>query len=151
MNEHIFEPMGMKDTYFNVPMDKISRLPAVYTEDKNKQIIPWAPSFRGINPNYPWMPKSYFSGGAGLSATAFDYAIFLQSILNGGLYNGKGDSSVGEPPTMISPQLEPGLMGNDNFSLGFSITGEKSANLNMRTKGSFSWGGYYGTTALGRS
>ena len=146
MNEHIFEPMGMKDTYFNVPMDKISRLPAVYTEDKNKQIIPWAPTFRGINPNYPWMPKSYFSGGAGLSATAFDYAIFLQMILNGGVYNGKQILGRRTAELMISPQLEPGLMGNDNFSLGFSITGEKSANLNMRTKGSFSWGGYYGTT-----
>jgi len=146
MNEHIFEPMGMKDTYFNVPMDKISRLPAVYTEDKNKQIIPWAPTFRGINPNYPWMPKSYFSGGAGLSATAFDYAIFLQMILNGGVYNGKQILSRRTAELMISPQLEPGLMGNDNFSLGFSITGEKSANLNMRNKGSFSWGGYYGTT-----
>jgi CubicO group peptidase (beta-lactamase class C family) len=146
MNEHIFEPMGMKDTYFNVPMDKISRLPAVYTEDKNKQIIPWAPTFRGINPNYPWMPKSYFSGGAGLSATAFDYAIFLQMILNGGVYNGKQILGRRTAEVMISPQLEPGLMGNDNFSLGFSITGEKSANLNMRNKGSFSWGGYYGTT-----
>jgi CubicO group peptidase (beta-lactamase class C family) len=146
MNEHIFEPMGMKDTYFNVPMDKISRLPAVYTEDKNKQIIPWAPTFRGINPNYPWMPKSYFSGGAGLSATAFDYAIFLQMILNGGVYNGKQILGRRTAELMISPQLEPGLMGNDNFSLGFSITGEKSANLNMRNKGSFSWGGYYGTT-----
>ncbi|MEY4383776.1 MAG: hypothetical protein RI995_1318, partial [Bacteroidota bacterium] len=37
-------------------------------------------------------------------------------------------------------------MGNDNFGLGFQIQSEKSANLKMRSKGSFSWGGYYGTT-----
>jgi len=146
MNENIFEPMGMKDTYFNVPMEKAGRLPSVYTEDAKNQIIPWAPTFRGINPNYPLMPKSYFSGGAGLSATAFDYAIFLQMILNGGLYNGKQIIGRRTAELMISPQLEAGMMGNDNFGLGFSLTGEKSANLNMRTKGSFSWGGYYGTT-----
>ncbi len=146
MNEHIFEPMGMKDTYFNVPMEKASRLPSVYTEDANKQVIPWAPTFRSINPNYPLASKSYFSGGAGLSSTAFDYAIFLQMILNGGQYNGKQILGRRTAELMISPQLESGMMGNDNFGLGFSITGEKSANLNMRTKGSFSWGGYYGTT-----
>lgn len=146
MNEHIFEPMGMKDTYFNVPMEKASRLPSVYTEDANKQVIQWAPTFRSINPNYPLASKSYFSGGAGLSSTAFDYAIFLQMILNGGQYNGKQILGRRTAELMISPQLESGMMGNDNFGLGFSITGEKSANLNMRTKGSFSWGGYYGTT-----
>jgi CubicO group peptidase (beta-lactamase class C family) len=146
MNEHIFEPMGMKDTYFNVPMEKASRLPSVFTEDANKRIIPWASTFRDINPNYPLASKSYFSGGAGLSSTAFDYAIFLQMILNGGVYNGKQILGRRTAELMISPQLEPGFMGNDNFSLGFSITGEKSANLNMRSMGTFSWGGYYGTT-----
>jgi CubicO group peptidase (beta-lactamase class C family) len=34
----------------------------------------------------------------------------------------------------------------NHFSLGFGITSEKSANLNFRNKGSFSWGGYYGTS-----
>ena len=47
---------------------------------------------------------------------------------------------------MISPQLANGLYGNDNFSLGFGVTSEKFANLNMKNTGSFSWGGYYGTT-----
>jgi CubicO group peptidase (beta-lactamase class C family) len=37
-------------------------------------------------------------------------------------------------------------MGNDNFGLGFLLTSEKSAELKPRNKGSFSWGGYYGTT-----
>ena len=146
MNEYILEPMGMKDTYFNVPMEKAGRLPSVYTEDAKKQIIPWSPTFRGINPNYPLVQKSYFSGGAGLSSTAFDYAIFLQMILNGGLYNNKQIIGRRTAELMISPQLEPGIVGNGNWGLGFSLTGEKSANLNMRNKGSFSWGGYYGTT-----
>jgi CubicO group peptidase (beta-lactamase class C family) len=138
--KNIFDPLGMKDTYFNVPASKADRLPTVYTENEANQIIEWSPTFRNINPNYPLAPKTYFSGGAGLSSTAYDYAIFLQMILNGGKYNGKQIIAPRTAAIMVSPQND-----RDNFGLGFSITSEKSANLNPRNKGSFSWGGYYGT------
>ena len=136
----IFEPLGMRDTYFTVPLEKSSRMPKVYTEDANKQIIPWGPTFRNLDPNYPIFPKTYFSGGAGLSSTAFDYAIFLQMLLNGGVYNGKQLLGRRTVELMLSPQTE------GNFSLGFQLTSKKSANLDMRSEGSFAWGGYYGTT-----
>ena len=144
--KNIFDPLGMKDTYFNVPMTKAERMPTVYTENDDKKIIEWSPTFRDINPNYPMMPKTYFSGGAGLSSTAYDYAIFLQMILNGGKYNGQQIIAPRTAEIMTSPQLDFKYNGQDDFSLGFSITSEKSANLNVRNKGSFSWGGYYGTT-----
>jgi CubicO group peptidase (beta-lactamase class C family) len=143
---NIFEPLGMKDTYFNVPASKASRLPTVYTEDENNKIIEWSPTFRKIDPNYPLIKKSYFSGGAGLSSTAFDYAVFLQMLLNGGSYNGKQILGRRTVELMLSPQLPDGYLGNDNFSLGFQITSEKSAGLNMKNIGTFAWGGYYGTT-----
>jgi len=145
-NENIFKPLGMKDTYFNVPETKANRLPTVYTENEQNQIIPWSPTFRNLDPKYPLVPKTFFSGGAGLSSTAYDYAVFLQMLLNGGSYNGKQILGRRTVELMLSPQLEDKMFGNDNFSLGFSITSEKSANLNMRSEGSFSWGGYYGTT-----
>lgn len=143
--KNIFDPLDMKDTYFNVPASKASRMPTVYTENEANQIIEWGPSFRNLNPNYPLVPKTYFSGGAGLSSTAYDYAIFLQMILNGGKYNGKQIIAPRTAAIMISPQTDYKALGNDDFSLGFSITSEKSARLNARNKGSFSWGGYYGT------
>jgi CubicO group peptidase (beta-lactamase class C family) len=133
----------MKDTYFNLPADKGSRLPTVYTENEQNQIITWSPTFRGINPAYPLFKKTFFSGGAGLSSTAFDYAIFLQCILNGGKYNGKQIIGRRTAELMVSPNFP---MGDDSFGLGFMLTGEKSANRSMRNKGSFAWGGYYGTT-----
>lgn len=144
--KNIFDPLGMKDTYFNVPATKAARLPTVYTENDDHKIIEWSPTFRNINPNYPLMPKSYFSGGAGLSSTAYDYAIFLQMLLNGGKYNGKQIIAPRTAEIMTSPQLDFKFNGQDDFSLGFMITSEKSANLNFRNKGSFSWGGYYGTS-----
>lgn len=145
-NKNIFEPLGMKDTYFNVPATKADRMATVYTEDKNHKIIEWSPAFRNIDPNYPLIPKTYFSGGAGLSSTAFDYSIFLQMLLNGGRYNDKQILGRRTVELMLSPQLDDNFYGDNNFSLGFEITTKKSANLNMLNESSFAWGGYFGTT-----
>ncbi len=144
--ENIFEPLGMKDTYFNVPEAKADRLTTVYTEDENKKIIEWPSTYSNINPSYPLVKKSYFSGGAGLSSTAYDYAIFLQMLLNGGSYNGKQILGRRTVELMLSPQLDNSIKRQDNYCLGFSLTSERSANLTMRNENTFSWGGYLGTT-----
>ena len=146
LTKNIFEPLGMKDTYFNVPASKANRMATVYTEDSQNHVIKWSHSFRQIDPDYPLMNKHYFSGGAGLSSTAFDYAVFMQMLLNGGIYNGHRILSKRSVEMMTSGQLKEGLFGNDNFGLGFAITSEKSAAKGPRNTGSFSWGGYYGTT-----
>jgi CubicO group peptidase (beta-lactamase class C family) len=144
-HKNIFEPLGMRDTYFNVPASKANRLPTVYTEDSNNKIIEWGPTFRNIDPNYPLLGTTFFSGGAGLSSTAYDYAVFLQMILNGGKYNGKQIISPRTADLMLSPQLDFKYDGLNDFGLGFAITSDKASNLEARNKGSFSWGGYYGT------
>ena len=143
-NKNIFEPMGMKDTYFNVPSSKADRMPTVYTE-KQQSIIEWPENFRKINSDYPLKNKTYFSGGAGLSSTAFDYAIFLDMLLNKGKYNGHQILSPRTVEVMLGHQLDFQKEGEDYFSLGFSVTSAKSAERNLRSAGSFSWGGYYGT------
>src|SRR5215216_431760 len=146
LQKNIFEPLGLKNTYFNVPSSKWDRLATVYTEDSNNRIIPWSHTFRNIDPDYPKMTKHYFSGGAGLTSTAYDYAVFLQMLLNGGIYNGKRILSPRSVELMTSNQLDFPYDGVDYFGLGFEILSEKTANLNPKNKGTFSWGGYYGTT-----
>lgn len=146
LTKNIFEPLGMKDTYFNVPASKANRLATVYTEDSLHHVIKWNHEFRHIDPDYPTMNKHYFSGGAGLSSTAYDYAVFMQMLLNGGTYNGHTILSKRTVQLMTSGQLKDGLFGDDNFGLGFAITSEKSAAKTSRNAGSFAWGGYYGTT-----
>jgi CubicO group peptidase (beta-lactamase class C family) len=147
LKKNIFEPLGMKDTYFNVPAEKAGRMAGVYTEDDKHNIIKWSHEFRNIDPDYPMMNKTYFSGGAGLSSTAFDYAIFLQMLLNGGKYNGHQVLSPRTVEIMTSGQLDFNIGANgNNFGLGFEITSEKAAARLPRNKGSFAWGGYYGTT-----
>ena len=76
----------MKDTYFNVPASKANRLATVYTEDSLHQIIKWEKGHFGFDPSYPLADKQYFSGGADLTSTLpFDYAAFLQMLLNSGV------------------------------------------------------------------
>ena len=142
----IFEPLGMKDTYFNVPASKANRMATVYTEDSTHHIIKWSHDFRHIDPGYATMTKHYFSGGAGLSSTAYDYAIFLQMLLNKGRYNGRQILSPRTVEMMISGQLDFMFNGTNNFGLGFEIVTPKGAALSPRNVGSFSWGGYFGTT-----
>jgi CubicO group peptidase (beta-lactamase class C family) len=146
LRKNIFEPLGMNDTYFNVPASKANRLASVYTENSEHQVIPWSHTFRNIDPDYPTMNKHYFSGGAGLTSTAFDYAIFMQMLLNGGIYNGKRILALRTVEMMTSNQLDFHYNGTNDFGLGFDIVTEKSSNLGPRNKGTFSWGGYYGTT-----
>lgn len=144
--ERIFRPLGMKDTYFNMPADKASRLVAVYTEDSLHQIAKWKKGSTGIDPDYPLLNKHYFSGGAGLSSTAYDYALFLQMILNGGTYNGKEILSPRTVDMMLHNQLNFSFNGTNNFGLGFEIVTDKGAAMGARNIGSFSWGGFFGTT-----
>lgn len=142
----IFEPLGMKDTYFNVPSSKANRLATVYTEDSSHHIIEWGHHFRHIDPDYATMNKHYFSGGAGLSSTAYDYAVFLQMLLNKGSYNGHKILSPRTVEMMLSGQLDTMFNGINNFGLGFEIVTPKGAALKPRNAGSFGWGGYFGTT-----
>lgn len=146
LQKTIFRPLGMKDTYFNVPADRAGRLTAVYTEDSLHRVVRWTEEKTSIDPNYPLAHKRYFSGGAGLTSTAWDYAIFLQMMLNNGRYNGVQILAPRTVELMLSGQLSFLFNGMDNFGLGFEITSANSAARGVRNEGTFSWGGYFGTT-----
>ncbi|HTJ11348.1 MAG TPA: serine hydrolase domain-containing protein [Dinghuibacter sp.] len=146
LRERLFNPLGMKDTYFNVPAAKAARLAAVYTEDDQHHIVRWTAEKTGVDAGYPLARKRYFSGGAGLTSTAFDYAVFLQMMLNHGVYNGVRVLAPRTVELMTSGQLDFLYNGSDNFGLGFGLTSARSAARGGRNEGSFSWGGYFGTT-----
>ena len=73
-HRYIFEPLGMNDTYFYLPSSKAARLVKVTTEDRNNNLINAGEDFT----NYPLIEGTYFSGGAGLSSTIIDYAVFCR-------------------------------------------------------------------------
>ncbi len=144
--KNIFEPMGLKDTYFNVPAEKAGRLAAVYTEDSLHHVIRWGNDKMGFDADYPLVKKTYFSGGADLTSTAFDYAAFLQMLLNGGSYNGHQILAPRTVEMMTSNQMDLKFDGVNNFGLGFSIISDKGAAQGPRNKASFGWGGFWGST-----
>jgi CubicO group peptidase (beta-lactamase class C family) len=145
--ERIFDPLGMNDTYFYLPQKKYSRLVAVYTPDKQQHLIKWnAETFPGISVDYPIVNGTYYAGGAGLSSTILDYATFLQMLLNKGEYNGRRLLSRHTVDLMTANQIGDLNVEKDKFGLGFQVTTEKGQAIFGQTEGSFSWGGFYGTT-----
>lgn len=146
LSKNIFEPMGMKDTYFNVPGDKEKRLANVYTEDSLHHVIKWDKDQLKVDPDYPLVKKQYLSGGADLTSTAYDYAAFLQMLLNGGTYNGHQILSPRTVEMMISNQLDFKFNGINDFGLSFELVSDKGAAKGPRNKGTFAWGGFWGTT-----
>jgi CubicO group peptidase (beta-lactamase class C family) len=139
---HIFEPLGMNDTYFYIPKEKQSRLVKVCTEDKFHKVIPLSLDMV----KYPLAEGTYFSGGAGLSSTTEDYAKFLQMLLNKGEYNGKRLLARHTVDLITTNQIGNLSLGTDKFGLGFELTTSAGAALLGISEGSFSWGGYFATT-----
>lgn len=144
--QRIFEPLGMKNTYFNVPAEKANRLVNLYSEDSSGHLIKQSGKVLGLDVNFPLCKKTYFSGGGGLSSTVYDYAVFLQMLLNGGEYNGKRILSRNTVRMMTMNQIGNIAFGDDKFGLGFAVVTEKSsANFPSRV-GTFSWGGAFSTS-----
>lgn len=143
----IFEPLGMKDTYFYLPADKQKRLVTLYTTDKaTRQLVPYKESAdQPISADYAKRKGSYFSGGAGLVSTVRDYAVFLQALLNGGIYNGKRILAPRTVELMTMNQVGDIAVGVNKFGLGFEITTEKGMAKLGASAGTFAWGGYFGT------
>ncbi len=145
----IFEPLGMKDTYFYLPKEKYNRLATLYTEDSLRQVKKSPASFyiNGIvNSNYPAKQGTYLSGGGGLSSTALDYAIFMQMLLNGGTYNGKRIISPSSVKMMTVSQFDKIDWPQNKMGLGFSIATEKSAAVSPVSVGTFAWAGMFSST-----
>ena len=88
LRKRIFDPLGMKDTYFYLPKEKHNRLVPLYQVGDGKLEKLSGKAYDRVDPDYPKTAGKYFSGGAGLSSTVEDYAKFLQLFLNGGHYNG---------------------------------------------------------------
>lgn len=146
----IFEPLGMKDTYFFLPSDKYNRLALLHMEDSTtKKAVPMTETYQ-INGlfirDYPKTNGTYYSGGGGLSSTVYDYALFLQMLLNEGSLNGKRILSRHSVRMMTMNQISDIPFGNNKFGLGFGIISEKGSSMMPTPAGVYEWGGMFATT-----
>ena len=147
LKNRIFEPLGMHDTHFYLPIEKKERLATVYSLTDN---LRRAPEGSGMETQGQYVegPRRSFSGGAGLLSTARDYSRFLQMLLNEGQLNGTGVLSPSSVSLMTKNHVgdlyidEPGM----GFGLGFSVRLDVGAAGVPGSKGEYGWGGAYHST-----
>lgn len=150
--KRIFQPLGMKDTYFNLPAEKGSRLVNFFQPDSTGAIKKQASVFGGaLDMSYPLHHTDYFSGGGGLVSTMYDYAILLQMLLNGGTYNGVRLLSHNTIRMMTMNQIgdlfvDLGVKTENKFGFGFSIITENGSRLGPSQAGTYAWGGVFSTS-----
>src|SRR6266550_847259 len=146
----IFEPLGMKDTYFYPPENKLERLATAYTfyAEKGLNRFPDTPITEGsfvYSADYPYRgPKKLFAGGAGLTSTAVDYARFCQMMLDGGKAGSTRLLSRKSIELMTQDQLGK-ISPDQGFGLGFGVEGAKVPLSELGSPGEFNWGGFFYT------
>jgi CubicO group peptidase (beta-lactamase class C family) len=150
MRERIFEPLGMKDTAFYVPSEKIDRLPELYAFDRTTETLKL---FDGVT-NSEWRRAPAFeSGGGGLVSTIDDYFAFCGMMLNKGRHGSGRILSRATVELMTSDQLTPQqregaeIFFSSNRSWGLGMAVETKRDHLFRTPGRFGWDGGFGTSA----
>ena len=151
LEERVFKPLGMKDSYFFLPEDKVSRLAAAYaySPDKGLEVIPEGKVMKegdfSYSSDYPYRgPRTYFSGGGGLCTTAEDYYRFCQMMLNKGELHGVRLLSRKSVELMTIDHV-PGKVEGYGYGLGFGVNSEPRYLTELGSVGGFYWGGFYYT------
>ncbi|HXG68487.1 MAG TPA: serine hydrolase domain-containing protein [Blastocatellia bacterium] len=148
--KRIFAPLGMKDTHFYLPEEKLPRLAAVYNYMPDGRIRRMGdePDDRGhliYSASFHYKgPRTYYSGGAGLVSTISDYARFLQMLLNGGELDGARILSRKTVELMTVNHVGE-MFGAQGFGLGFSIVRDLGRGNELGSVGQYGWGGFFYT------
>lgn len=134
MAERIFQPLGMKDSFFFPPEEKKSRLGPIYLFDKGKLVrSPW--ELMGNGARYPY-PEG------GMSSTASDLAAFYQMMLDGGTY--RGHRILSRASVEVMTEVHTGNLPV-SWGLGWSVVKDAAGTLPLTSLGTFSHGGAFGT------
>ncbi|HYR84454.1 MAG TPA: serine hydrolase domain-containing protein [Terriglobia bacterium] len=137
--QRIFEPLGMKDTFFYPAESYNPRIATLYSKTEKGLV-------KQNNPNF--MNGAFLSGGGGLFTTAEDYLQFGLMLVNGGQLNGKRLLSPRTVELMSSvhiPDTLPGRARGESFGLSMRVVSDPAQRGVFLSKGSFGWSGAYGT------
>jgi CubicO group peptidase (beta-lactamase class C family) len=143
LSERILQPLKMTDTHFYLPQGKRDRLAAVYAATPDGLARAPTDGFDGQGA-YVDGPRRSFSGGAGLLATAADYARFLQMLLNGGELDGQRILGRKSVELMTVDHLgDVTFADGEGFGLGFYVVEDLGARGEPGSVGEYGWGGAY--------
>jgi CubicO group peptidase (beta-lactamase class C family) len=155
LRTRIFEPLGMNDTFFQVPAGKLHRLPDCYhmVPGQGRQLLD-----RGAESRWNGAPD-LVSGGGGLVSTALDYHRFCSMLLKGGELEGErivGRKTIelmtlnhlpgnGDLASWSKSLFSEATNAGVGFGLGFAVNIDPAAVMLAGSKGEFYWGGMYST------
>ena len=147
LTEQIFKPLGMNDTHFQLPREKVNRFTVGYGWDEQQGLF----ESESREDNRYVNEVTLFNGGGGLVSTSLDYLNFCSMLLNKGTLNGAKILQAETINLMFSDHLkytrtcqtEPLRLplGEASFGLGFSIRGNSPDSLGR----AYGWGGAVGT------
>lgn len=149
MHKHIFAPLGMTDTFFGMPRD-LKRLAQLYRFDGDRKVVP----ARLENPFQ--LTEAYESGGAGLTSTTADYAVFLDALACDGM------SKTGYrllQPSSVALMSQNHLTGqaladfhalHEGYGYGFGVRThmDRTESGSFSPLGEFGWDGAAGAFSL---
>ena len=149
LEQRILGPLGMKDSSFRVPPEKLDRLASVYTRNPTNQLY----LFDGPSKS-SWASEPPFeSAGGGLVSTLDDYFAFSQMMLNKGRYGSEQILSRASVELMTSDHVTPAqragaeIFFGDHSSWGFGMAIDLTRKEIYHNPGRFGWTGGLGTTA----
>ena len=167
LNDNIFVPLGMMDTFFEVPKNKLSRFLPNHNYEKSKEsLITIKEDITKPSAGSNYEMVRFYSGGGGLVSTAMDFMIFSECVRNGGVLNGKrilgpktikfmtknhlprsisGRRGSGENPNWDTASIEETESNGFGFGLGFGLVTDSVKRSIIGSDGEFSWGGAAGT------
>jgi CubicO group peptidase (beta-lactamase class C family) len=140
LRQRIFEPLGMKDTFFHPPDDRLARVAATYHRAEGE--------LQKVDTHTRMENTTYFSGAGGLISDAEDYAQFGQMLLEGGALNGKrllSPRTVELMASVFAPDTLPGRAKGRGFGLSVQVVNDPIAAGYRVSQGSYGWDGAFGT------
>ncbi|MEP7367054.1 MAG: serine hydrolase domain-containing protein [Acidobacteriota bacterium] len=146
LRDRIFVPLGMTDTSFFVPKEKLDRVSKSYVLNK-------VGALEAGRPDDPSKEPTYFPGSYGLYSTAGDYIKFLQMIVSGGTLGGKrilSRSTIdfmtsNRVPLSVIPPGGPNGRGGHGFGIGGAVLVTPEESQVVQSVGNWEWGGAAGT------
>ncbi len=142
IKERVLAPLGMTETAFYLPEDRVSRLVKLYMYPVGG---PLQPSNSELYQTYPYAgAQTLYCPGAGLTGPIEDYAKFCQMIINGGEFNGK--RILGRKTLEMMQKNGTGDMrGEIGFGMAWDVFTPENAHNTIVSEGSMRWGGMFGT------
>jgi CubicO group peptidase (beta-lactamase class C family) len=146
--ERILRPLGMKDSFFFPPADKVDRIAMVYV-GKGGSLMRADGSILGGDPSKYRKGSVFSAPGWGLYSTAEDLSHLYRMMLNGGVYEGHRYLSAFSVHLMTEPHtthIHPkGWMRGSDYGLSWEVVTDPLGELAGHTAGSYGHGGAFGT------